>query len=381
MVMANLEGKTTMSPLQLGIVVFVTCVGGQLMLGPRDLLELAGQGAWISIIIGGMLFYIAVCLMLKLGKMYPDETIAEYPGKILGYWGGRVIICWYQVIFFLQVIEIFYGVGKIITFYMFDRTPPEVVTLALLLLCTYCALQDFGTILRLQQILFFVAYGLLIFVWMTSFLNLQIENLLPVWPADIGRVIKAGVTTWPLYSGYECVLLLLPLVYKQATFAKLAKIMGWSFGCMTVFFLLVIIIIIGVLTVEHAKNMPYPALVVIRSVELPGTFVERLENYLLLAWIPTVFDTLAAMMFFLGQVSMRRYHHKDHRPWVLFWVPLIYVGSLLLDDQQVYKMVNQYTLWAGLGFSFGVVPLLLILSCWQKREARADEGKKGKTCM
>ena len=112
----------------------------------------------------------------------------------------------------------------------------------------------------------------------------------------------------------------------------------------------------------------------IRSVELPGTFIERLENYLLLAWVPVVFDTLAAMMFFMGQVCMRQYRYVDHRPWVLLLVPIIYVGSILLDTQQVYDAVSKYTLWAGLGFSFGIVPLSLMLSWRHKRKAVARCG-------
>lgn len=370
--MANLEAKTYMSPLQLAIVVFVTCIGGQIMLAPRALLADVGQGAWLSVIIGGVIFYLAICLMLKLGKEYPDETLVEYAPKIFGRWGGGLVIYWFNGLFFVQVTEIFRGVGKIISFYMFDRTPPEVVILALLIVCTYCALQDWGTILRLQQILFFVAYSILIVVWMTSMLNLQVENLLPLWPKDIKKVITGGFTVWPMYSGYECVLLLLPLLYREISFSKLAKAMGGTFVCMTVFFLLVTVIIIGVLTVDHGKSVPYPALIVIRGVELPGTFVERLEKYLLLAWIPVVFDTLAAMMFFMGQVCMRQYHYTDHRPWVLLWVPLIYIASLLIEDQQLYDAIDKYTLWAGLGFSFGVVPLSLVLLWWQKREVRAD---------
>lgn len=371
--MANLEGKTTMSPLQLAIVVFVTCVGGQIMLSPRALLVLVGQGAWLSIIIGGVVFYIATFLMLRLGWEYPGETIVEYAPKIFGKWGGGVVICWFNGLFLLQIIEICCGVGKIITFYMFDRTPPEVVILALLIVCTYCALQDWGTILRVQQLLFFVAYSMLIIVWMTSLLNMQLENLLPLWPRDIKKVLVGGLSAWPMFSGYECVLLLLPLVYGKASFTKLPKVMGGTFIGLTLFFLVVMVIIIGVLGVEHGKNIPYPALVVIRSVELPGTFLERLENYLLLTWIPVVFDTLAAMMFFVGQVCMRHCGHSDHRPWVLLWAPLIYVGSLLLDDQQLYHAVEQYTLWVALGFSFGVVPLLLLLSL-RKKEAKAKNG-------
>jgi len=367
--MANLEVKTEMSALQLMIVVIVTCIGAQIMLSPRALIAAVEQAAWLSVIIGGVIFYLATCLMLKLGKQYPDETLVEYTPRLFGRWGGNIIVFWFNVLFFLQIITIFNGVGKIITFYMFDRTPSEVVILALLMVCTFCALQDLGTILRVQQIMFFIAHGMLILVWMTCILNLRPENLLPLWPIKTKILINGGFTTWPMYSGYECVLLLLPLVSRRTSFAKLTQAIGGAFGCMTLFFVLIIIVIIGVLTVDNAKNVPYPALMVIRSVELPGTFIERLENYLLLAWIPVVFDTLAVMMFFMGQVCMRHYRYADHRPWVLFLVPIIYVGSILLDNQQVYDVASKYTLWAGLGFSFGVVPLSLLLSWWHKGKA------------
>lgn len=367
--MANLEAKTQMSALQLAIVVFVTCTGGQLMLTLRALLVEVGLGAWISVICGGVIFYVAVCLMLKLGKNYPDDTLVEYAPRLLGRVGGSIVILWFNLLFFLQITEVFYGAGKIITLYMFDRTPSEVVVLALLVVCTYCALQDWGTILRVQQIMFFVAYSILTIIWITSILNFQPENMLPLQSIQIQAVVSGGFSTWPMYSGYECVLLLLPLVYKQTSFADLAKAIGGAFGCMALLFLLFVVVVIGVLTVDTGKNVPYPALVVIRSVELPGTFIERLENYLLLAWIPVVFSTLAPMMFFMGQVCMRQWRYLDHRPWVLLLVPVIYVGSIMFDNQQVYDAVDKFTLWAGLAFSVAVVPLLLIIAWWQKREA------------
>jgi len=374
--MANLEVKTQMSALQLSIVVITTCIGGaQIMRNPRDLIEIAEQGAWLSIIVGGILFYIAACLMIKLGKQYPDETLVEYAPRLFGTWGGGVVILWFYLLFLLQLIQNITSAGKVITFHMFDRTPPEVVILALLVLCTYSALQDWGTILRVQQFIFFVAYGMLTVVWMVSSLNLQPENLLPLWPIKIKPILNGGIATWNMYAGYECILLLLPVVYKGVSFRKLAKTMGGTFVYLSLFFMVLIIIIIGVLTVESAKNVPYPALVVIRSVELPGTFIERLENYLLLAWVPVIFGSFSVVMFFMGQIGMRYYRYADHRPWVLALIPIIYVSSmLLLDDPQGYKEVTKLIVWTGLGFSFGVVPLALLLSWRQRRKARVRCG-------
>ena len=336
---------------------------------PRELIEIAEHGAWLSVIVGGVLFYIAAYLMLKLGNQYPDETLVEYAPRIFGTWGGGVIVLWFYLLFFFQLIQNITSAGKVITFHMFDRTPPEVIILALLVVCTYSALQDWGTILRVQQFMFFVAYSMLIIIWMVSSLNLQPENLLPLWPSKMKPVLSGGLFTWNLYSGYECILLLLPLVYRGTSFAKLAKTIGGVFIYFMVFFMVLIIIIIGVLTVESAKNVPYPALVVIRSVELPGTFIERLENYLLLAWVPVIFATFSVVMYFMGQISMRYYRYVDHRPWVLLLVPIIYAGSmLLLDDPQGHERISQIALWTGLGFSFGVVPLALLLSWRQRRK-------------
>lgn len=371
--MANLEVKKHMSAWQLAIVVFVTCIGAQIMLTPRGLIAQVKNGAWISVLLGGMFFYTATYFMLRLGKQYPDETIVEYAPRIFGRIGGGFVIFWFNFLFYMQVITIFYGVGRVITFYMFDRTPPEVVILALLVVCTYCALQDWGTILRIQQFLFVIAYSILILVWLTSILNFQPENMLPLWPLDIKGVALGGFSTWGMYSGYECVLLLLPLVYRKISLAKLAKTVGLAFLGLSIVFMLIIVLTIGVLTVEDAKNVPFPSLIVIRSVELPGTFLERLENYLLVTWIPVVFDTLAAMMFFMAEVCMRQWRHADHRPALLILVPIIYVGIMLIDNPQVGEVLGKFTMWLGLTFSFGVVPMALVLTWWQK-------GKVGKDC-
>ena len=374
--MANLEVKTQMSALQLSIIVITACIGGaQIMRAPRELIATAEHGAWLSIIVGGLLFYIVACLMLKLGKQYPDETLVEYAPRLFGRWGGSIVILWFNLVFFLQLIQGVTSAGKVITFHMFDRTPPEVIILALLVVCTYSALQDWGTILRVQQFMFVVAYSMLTVVWMVSFLNVQPENLLPLWPIKMKAILNGSIYSWNMYSGYECILLLLPLVYKGASFAKLAKAIGGAFTYLILFFMVLIIIIIGVLTVESAKNVPYPALVVIRSVELPGTFIERLENYLLLAWVPVIFATFSVVMYFMGQISMRYYRYVDHRPWVLLLVPIIYAGSmLLLDDPQGHERISQIALWTGLGFSFGVVPLALLLSWRQRRKGETRCG-------
>lgn len=306
--------------------------------------------------------------MVWLAMYFKDESLVKYMPRMWGRWLGSVILLWFAVLFFLQVAVILQGAGKVITFFMFDRTPPEVVTLSFLMVCVYCALQDIGTILRIQQFLFVVSYSLFYGVWMVTILSFQPENILPIFPLDTGKLLTTTLQSWTFYSGYEIVLLLFPLVYRRSSFYGMVKWLGIVFGSMAFLYATIIIIIIGVMTAASAQNTPYPALVVIRSVEIPGTFIERLESYLLIFWIPVVFDTLAMMLYAMSETAAQYWGHKDHRPWVLIMAPLIYFFHVFLEYQSVREMVNQIMLWLGLLFSFGVIPVTLLRCRRRRRE-------------
>lgn len=55
--MANLEAKSYMSPTELAVVLFVTCVGSQIFLAPQGLIQQAGANTWISVLAAGFLFF------------------------------------------------------------------------------------------------------------------------------------------------------------------------------------------------------------------------------------------------------------------------------------------------------------------------------------
>lgn len=363
--MANLEAKTKMSALQLGLVVAATGIGAQIVMIPSELIKQAGQFTWLSVLLGGVIFYGAAWLMVRLGMLFPGETAVEYLPRILGKWGGTLALCWLAITYLVIFSVILHGFSKAITFILFDRTPPGIVSLGIMAVSAYCALQDWGTILRVLEILFFTALPVILGIWMLGLLNFQPENLLPLIPDNIGQVLMVSLKSWDLYSGYEIVLLLLPLVARGKI--SIVKALGGAFGCMGVIFGTIMLIVVGVLTVAGAQNAIYPPITVIRGVELPGTFVERLENYLVLAWIPVVFDTLAVMLYFIAQIFTCYFGYADHRPWVLVLLPPLYYANEMYTGMQMLETVGKVATWLGLGFSLAVMPLVLAVAVWRKR--------------
>jgi spore germination protein len=138
---------------------------------------------------------------------------------------------------------------------------------------------------------------------------------------------------------------------------------------MAIIYAVGMLIVIGTLSVGSIKQVSYPMIAAVRGVEIPGTFVERLENYLLLAWIPVVFDTLMLLLYGAAQTLMRLAAHTDHRPQVVGLVPFLFIGATLLDRQQELETVANLLSWLGLGFSLGLVPFCLFIVWIRRKDA------------
>lgn len=365
-IMANLAVKNKMSALQLGLFMSTTSIGAQLILGTRKLVDAAGYMSWLSVLLGAVLFLGSALIMLKLGTYYPQKTIAEYLPLIWGKTLGHILTYLFNSLFFLQICTILFSVSKAIGFFMFDRTPINVIALGMLIVSVYCAKHELGTVLRVAQVVFLGMTIPFALIWLISLFNFQTENLMPFFAKhDLSKVLPAALETWNMYSGYEVILFLLP--FTRPGKISITKSVSGAFGCMGVLFMLITVISIGVLTVDGVKGTIYPTMTVISSVDLPGTFVERLETDLALAWIPVVFDTLAIFLWISAQVLKELQGLHDHKPFVLLLTPLIYTLSMLLDSAKIYDDVSKAVTWLGLIFSFVIIPITLLLVFIKRR--------------
>jgi spore germination protein len=365
--MANLEHKQQMSTADFAVMVIAATFGSQFILQTRNLIADAEQLAWLSVVLGGLVYYAAAYLMLSLGRQFPGESPVSYLPRLWGPFLGNIILLWFVMVF----IEMFWlgmaGFSHVVTFFMLERTPSEVVTLGMLAVLVYLSLQDLGTIIRVQMFVTLVAIPIVTVVWLLSIFNFQPDNMLPLWPLKIKGILSGAVDSWSLYGGYELVLLFLPFVCRQNT--RPARAIGWAFFCVTLLFVSTVVLSVGVLTSDAAVNTPYPTMIVIRSVELPGTFVERLENYLLFAWMPAVFSSLTMFMYIPALVCAQRWGHADHRPWVLLLAPIMFTGAVLLDNAKIIHQVSNFLMTVALSFSFIVIPVSLFLS-WRRDKKR-----------
>lgn len=367
--MANLEVKSKMSVLQFGILMVASMLGAQFVSLPTQLVPKAGQLAWVSVILGGILFFTAAWIIVKLAALYPDHDCTEYLPRLLGKWLGLgvigVLALWILMVIWVGQSQF----SRVLVFFLFDRTPPDIIIMSMLAVISYCALQDLGTIVRVAQLTLLSAVILINIIWSAGIFNFRPENILPFWTDKPVDVLQATLSTWSTFGGYEIILLLYPFISQKRH--SLVKVMAAGFGFMILVGVVIVVMTVGVLTVEAVKAESYPTLVVVRSVELPGTFIERLENYFLLAWIPLIFNSQALFVYILARILSNIWGFADHRPWVLALLPLFYTGATLIDGLRLVEAAGKVMNFVGAAFSLGIIPLVYLFARWKNREVTA----------
>jgi spore germination protein len=358
--MINSDAYNKMTPLQAAIIIVVIGSGISIIRGPMALVNQAGQWGWITAILSAGFYYAGAYLMVRLMSSFPGQSLVQFLPNLTGKWGTHLFVWFFVLITLFQISFRVQSFGREMTFFLFDRTPIEIIVLTFLLGTAYAGVQDWGTLLRVGQLVFFVVIPFLTIFIAFGMINFQSINLFPLIPENPSIVIKAVPQTWGLFNGYELLLVLYPLIARGT--AQLVKWMAISFLIRTLLLLVSTLMTIGVLTAAGTNNTSYPTLLAVRIAELPGTFLERLDNYLLLSWIPIATITVGIYMYCIGKLLAELYSFSDHRPFVIAIIPVLFFGAMALHDIRLAKQAQTVSNWLGLLLTFGSIPFLLFLN-------------------
>lgn len=363
--LANLHRRDKMKSAHLAIVLVGAGVGVQMVTMTGKIVEYAGESAWLGLLLGAAIWGGAACGLVRLGQEYPEDTFVEYMPKLLGRRLGIAVAVYVFLLLGLMYCVLLRNFTNIIAVSLFDRTPYDVIAMVMLALSVYGAMQPWGVILRVTQYFVVTAIPAILVVWSATILSFNIENVMPFWPEKPLSLLTAGIQSWDYFAGYEIILIVFPLV--RASSPGLYRAVAGAFAFMGILYAAGMLMLIGTLSVASVQQAGYPMFAAVRGVQIPGTFVERLENYLLIAWIPVVFDTMMIVLNGAAQTATRIIALTDHRPLIIAVIPFLFIGVTLLDRRESLDMVSQVLSRMGIGFSLGVIPLCLGL-LWLRRK-------------
>lgn len=288
-----------------------------------NLLHLAKQDAWISILVGTLLGLIPLGIFLYIHNRYPNDTIFSINQKLFGAVIGNIINFILTFGVAISVIVTFYNLIGFISSQYLNRTPTFAIAVMFFLAITYILTKGLTIIARTHVILLY--FGILLFLFASFGLlkEADFDNLKPILEFGWSPILKGSMS---FISFNILPLFILSSIPKNATFQTKHYnrniIITYFLSSATLFTTL--FFIISVFGPHLALLYQYPEYHALKLISISG-FITRVEGIIALHWLFDLFAFIVMGLYFILQYLKDEWKLSDKVS-----NPVIYVLSILL---------------------------------------------------
>lgn len=352
---------------QLIFIIIGSQIAGGIFSLPRLVSAAARQDAWIAAFLGVMFPLLILLIIERLGRRMPESNFVNMNQRLLGPWLGSCMVFLFivYVIFFQAVVVRIFS--EITNVFLLPRTPLPVIVLLVMLGAVYVINKGARVVARVNEILFWVILPSLLLI-LTSLVNADYTNLLPVGEAGLSRIARGTLSSSFAYGGIEVLLVFYFLVNRKEEVIK-AGILGLGFTALVyMVFTLIALLVLGS---ETMQLMNWPVLTLLKTVKF--SVLERPELLMLVIWMglgirPTINLGFSAAYSLSEVLHLQRDKHFHLA--VLFIALLIYILALLPSDIVTAFKLGEYAGYAFLLGGIGYPLLMLIVAVLRRKEAK-----------
>lgn len=349
--------KDKITEAQAAVAVASMIIGVGILTLPRAAVDIMGTpDGWISVILGGLIAVGAGYFAVKLSQRFPGQTFYQYSRAVAGTFLGWVFSL--LLVIYFTVLSAFEAraLGEMVRNYLLDKTPIEVIIISLLCVGTYLVVGGVNPMVRLFEFYLPVIGFVFFSVIFLNFKNFELDNLRPVLGQGVMPVVKGVQATALSYLGFEIMLILTAFMEKPGRAVR-AVVAG--IGIPIFFYLPMIVMVIGSLTVDEVKTLTWPTMELTKEIEFPGAFFERFESFFIVVWTLAIYTTFTASHYF-ASLGLAQLFQEDYRFFVYGLLPVIYITAMYPQDLNgVFKM-GDFLGYTGLLASSVIPPALLV---------------------
>lgn len=365
--------KGKISAQQFALIMYLYIIGTAALVQPHTLVSIAGQDAWFSVIIVGIIQPGLITLYLKLGFRYPQQTIIQYGRLLTGKWFGSAIAVIYMLYFLILTAYVIRNIGNFIGSVVLPQTPLVVNMAVILIPAVYGCFLGIEVIGRTGEILFPWAMSVFIITALLLIPKMHPGELFPMFPEGIMPSIKAGypLLGFPSLEIAIC-LMLIPFVQNQKKIKKYFYIT--SVGTLISGTLLSLITVM-VLGVDLTARSPYAVYDVAREIRIERV-MERAEVIVGIIWLITSFMKLLICLYVTVIATVQCFN-------VISYKNLVIPFSFLLLPLSLWVLRNTAELeWSGIVYpmmavfpGFVIPAVLLIVGNFRSRNKQGSEAQ------
>jgi spore germination protein len=353
-----IKNNDAISPYQIAMIIIMTVISIDAFSLASDVTQAAGTDGWMVVALAGALNILAAYIIVRLNSRFPGKTFAEYSQIVIGIIPGKMLTFLFAAYLVLVIGSVTRAFTEVIKMFLLFRTPTEVIILSLILVCTYIVRGGVECIGRINELIFpilFIPFFILLFFGIPM---MDFSNLLPVMQtAPIKILTSIPVVTFS-FGGIELALFYIGFM-KNPKKAYKPVLIAVIF--ITLFLVMVTIFCIAAFGKNATSLLIWPLASYIRSISLPGLFIERLDGVILSIWMLTVFTTIVSAYFIASYSISKVVGTKEQKQYVLPLAIIIYYFALQPDS------LAELSEWGAAIFPYTIaiflyaVPITLLL--------------------
>ncbi|MBD1379390.1 GerAB/ArcD/ProY family transporter [Metabacillus arenae] len=350
--------EETVSSGQMACLFLSFMLGSSLINMPQPLADAAGNGAWLSVIIGNGYGIFLLACVYYLYRKNPDLTFIDYSRKMLGKWVTLCISIPIILLLLLMLSNIVVDIGGFLTNAMMRETPPYVFHSLILLVSAMTARSGIEVMTRMfvMLLIYMVLFSVTVLILSIPFY--QVGNLLPVFPDGMKPVIHGSylVLGFP-YSELVLFSLILPFVRKE----KNNSLKKYMFLVLLIQgFMFVISVVCSIMALGPlASTFKFSVFQLARLINI-REIITRIESFIGIALIVGSYMKASITLFILKETLSRVFKLHDER---IIIFPVSFVALLL--SLTMYKSEIEHAeivlvVWPLFITIVAVLPLIFI---------------------
>ena len=346
------------SSIQIRALIVSTTIGVAVLSLPNNLSNILGKDGWIPIIIAGALMIPLLLIINQIFKQNPGKDYFEIGKENLGsiiFTLCFLIFLAYLVVYVSFVVR---NLGELVKAFLLPTTPIEVIILIFILSIVYISSYEIDVIARYGYFVYPIIIGFVLLFLLVSLPTADFSNTLPSLQSDLTKIPIGIKEAFLSFAGFEIILFALPYVEDKEKALKSSII---AIITITLIYFSLFMMTLTQFSIEQIKSQAFPVLIVAKLVDLPGYFLQNLDNIFMSIWVIVVFATVAPAYFGAGKVLSKIFKTKSHRYFIWVLVPIIYKVSLMPEGfVELNEILGTYL--EILGFiSILVIPLIIFI--------------------
>lgn len=275
-------------------------IGMSTLVLPAKLASTTGADGVFAIVTGGMLASMYLWYLARIMREM-DGDLIQYTRNAMPRWGSSVMIIFFAA---YCILEAGYGAYIFADVMKKGLIGGESYTLLLILIlavAVYAIRAGIESRARVYEILFWVLFvPLFLLLWIAAS-DTTTEYLGPFWVTSFSNIVWSGTCVFQYLTPVFLILFFPAYVRKDAQ----KKMVGAVYAALWVavaVFVVFYLILLGSFGDKAMTNMRYPALTLMSNIHLRGSFLKRLDAFLLAIWFFTLFALINVFLFYAEQL-------------------------------------------------------------------------------